>query len=154
MDTLKITTVQPINTGSAKHSHTGESLIETQPPISVQSPILVAKPFPIRAIDPGPRPSSTPIPSVDTFNSRPGSPTKSPHIPKKPSNLALNGEPKSPLIPQIPHTLYPETLHSFQGRSNFQVLVLDVRTRQEFEREHIKADAVVCIEPSVLLREK
>jgi len=37
-------------------------------------------------------------------------------------------------------------------RRYFKVLVLDVRNRAEFEREHIKADAVVCIEPTVLLR--
>ncbi|KAI0091490.1 hypothetical protein BDY19DRAFT_930706 [Irpex rosettiformis] len=157
MDTIKHSIVQPLNTGITKHSHTGETIAETQPPISVQSPVQVAKPFPMGAIDLSPRPSSTPIPSVDTFNSRPGSPTKSPRVLKKPSNLALNGASRSPLVPQItppiPNSLFPEILHSFQGRSNFQVLVLDVRTREEFEREHIKADAVVCIEPSVLLRE-
>jgi len=36
----------------------------------------------------------------------------------------------------------------------YKVLVLDVRNREEFDREHIKADAIVCIEPSVLLRER
>ena len=34
------------------------------------------------------------------------------------------------------------------------VLLLDVRNREEFEKEHIKASAVVCIEPSVLVRER
>ncbi|KAI0769213.1 hypothetical protein BC629DRAFT_1534568 [Irpex lacteus] len=156
MDALKLNVVPSSATGSSRHSHTGDGTSEFQPTIPTQPPLQPAKPFPVRAIDPGPRPSSTPIPSVDNFNSRPGSPTKSPLVPKK-SNLALNGATRSPLIPQItppiPHTLYPETLHSLQGRSNFQVLVLDVRTREDFEREHIKADAVVCIEPSVLFRE-
>lgn len=32
--------------------------------------------------------------------------------------------------------------------------MLDMRTREEFEKERIKADAIVCIEPSVLLRDK
>jgi ubiquitin carboxyl-terminal hydrolase 8 len=158
MDALRFPVINPSATGSTKHSHTGESVTDNQPPTSLQSPINAPKPFPIRSIEPGPRPSSTPIPSVDHFNSRPASPTKSPLVPRKPSNLALNGASHPPAIqnatPAIPHTLFPETLHSFQGRSNFQVLVLDVRTREEFEREHIQADAVICIEPSVLLRDK
>ena len=40
----------------------------------------------------------------------------------------------------------------YNKRTNFKVLLLDVRTREEFEREHIKTDTVVCIEPSILLR--
>lgn len=55
---------------------------------------------------------------------------------------------------ELPTALFPDTLHEYKGKSNFKVLILDVRTRQEFETEHIKADAVVCIEPSVLLRDK
>ncbi|KAI0701502.1 hypothetical protein BC835DRAFT_1323013 [Cytidiella melzeri] len=156
MDAVKLPSVKPSATGSTKYSHTGDSNTDVQSPISLHSPVQ-PNPFPVRSIDPGPRPSSTPIPSVDTFNSRPGSPTKSPLVPRKPSNLALNGALRSPIMQHptpIPHTLYPETLHSYQGsNSNFQVLVLDVRTREEFEREHIKADAVICIERSVLLRE-
>ncbi len=33
------------------------------------------------------------------------------------------------------------------------VLLIDVRNRADFDREHIKGPAVVCIEPSVLMRE-
>ena len=33
------------------------------------------------------------------------------------------------------------------------VLLIDVRNRAEFDREHIVADAVVCISPSILMRE-
>lgn len=51
-------------------------------------------------------------------------------------------------------TLFPETLREWKDKPNFKVLLLDVRTRDEFEREHIKADAVACIEPSILLRDK
>jgi len=36
----------------------------------------------------------------------------------------------------------------------YKVLILDVRAREEFEKEHIKASAVVCLEPLVLKREK
>lgn len=158
MDPVKLPGVKPLTPISTNYTYTSDNSIDNQPPISLQSPTQFSKPFPVRAIDPGPRPSSTPIPSFDHFNSRPASPTKSPLVPRKPSNLALNGASRSPLMqqatPPVPHTLFPETLRSFQGTSNFQVLVLDVRTREEFEREHIRADAVICIEPSVLLRDQ
>ncbi|KAI0071160.1 hypothetical protein K474DRAFT_1679622 [Panus rudis PR-1116 ss-1] len=54
---------------------------------------------------------------------------------------------------QIPTTLFPRTLYEWTHKVGNSVLVLDVRPREEFEREHIKADAVVCIEPTVLLRD-
>ncbi|KAI0339681.1 cysteine proteinase [Trametopsis cervina] len=156
MDALRLPAVKPLATGSSKHSPTDDHPLEGSSPIA-HSPIQLIKPFPIRSIDPGPRPSSTPIPSVDNFNSRPASPTRSPLVPRKPSNLALNGAARSPLLsqvpPPIPHTLFPGTLHEYMGKNNFEILILDVRTREEFDREHIKADAIICIEPSVLLRE-
>jgi ubiquitin carboxyl-terminal hydrolase 8 len=43
-------------------------------------------------------------------------------------------------------------LHDYMYRNELKVLMLDVRTREAFDREHIRGDAVVCIEPSVLLR--
>ncbi|OSX64490.1 hypothetical protein POSPLADRAFT_1065606 [Postia placenta MAD-698-R-SB12] len=99
------------------------------------------KPFPALPMDPGPRPSSTPIPpTINTFASRPASPARSPLSPTKP-----------PEIP-VSTTLFPKALLDYNRRHNFKVLVLDVRTRGDFEKEHIKADAIVCIEPSVLLR--
>lgn len=36
----------------------------------------------------------------------------------------------------------------------YKVLILDVRSREEFEKERIKASAIVCLEPLVLKREK
>lgn len=45
-------------------------------------------------------------------------------------------------------------LHEFMYQHGYKVLLLDVRNREEFDGEHIKADAIVCIEPSVLLRER
>jgi hypothetical protein len=42
-------------------------------------------------------------------------------------------------------------LHQFMHQHGFKVLVLDVRCREEFEKGYIKADAIVNIEPSVLL---
>ncbi|KAK7685731.1 hypothetical protein QCA50_011076 [Cerrena zonata] len=125
--------------------------------------------FPALPLDHAPRPSSTPIPpTIDTFISRPGSPAisspLSPTVPRKPSNLGLNKASRSPLIPNgvltpaaekgLPFTaLFPKTLHECMQRQGFQVLLLDVRNRDAFERERIKGDEVVCIEPSVLRRE-
>lgn len=165
MAALKLPAVDSSITGSSKHSFSGDSPMQHHSPIPHESPTQQMKSFPARPIDPGPRPSSTPIPSIDSFNSRPASPTRSPlvpAVPRKPSNLTLNGASRSPVMPHatppekvnMPHTLFPATLHEFNGKSNFKVLVLDVRTRQEFETEHIKMDAVVCIEPFVLLRER
>lgn len=51
-------------------------------------------------------------------------------------------------------TLFPNILHEWKYKPNFKVLLLDVRTRDEYEKEHIRADAVVCIEPSILMRDK
>ncbi|KZT07231.1 cysteine proteinase [Laetiporus sulphureus 93-53] len=133
------------------------------------SPSAHSKPFPALPMDPGPRPSSTPIPhTIDTFISRPASPVRtplSPSVPRKPSGLSLRSSAsRSPVLPaatpvaqkppEIPvtTTLFPKALMDYRQRSNYTVLLLDVRTREEFEKEHIKADAVVCIEPSVLLR--
>ena len=36
----------------------------------------------------------------------------------------------------------------------YKVLILDARSREDFEREHVKTPAVVCLEPLVLEREK
>jgi ubiquitin carboxyl-terminal hydrolase 8 len=45
-------------------------------------------------------------------------------------------------------------LHQLMYKHKYKVLVLDVRSREEFDRAHIKADAIICIEPSVLLQEQ
>ncbi|KAL6309343.1 hypothetical protein BKA93DRAFT_821670 [Sparassis latifolia] len=166
MDGLKLPSV-PTGTGSAssrassKHSDPdlrGERSLFSPP-----------RAFPLLPMDPGPRPSSTPIPpTIDTFISRPASPAPSwsprspPSVPRKPSGLALGG--RSPVMgPTTPptaersetpiSTLFPKTLLELNAKPNYKVLVLDVRTRAEFEQEHVKVDAVVCIEPSVLLRD-
>ncbi|KDR80822.1 hypothetical protein GALMADRAFT_222419 [Galerina marginata CBS 339.88] len=101
------------------------------------------------------RPSSTPItPTNNNFSSRPPSPNRS-TIPHKPSGLS-NGisagpsKPKSP-IPDRKNIAFPKDLLSYIRDHN--VLLIDVRNRVDFDREHIKANAVVCIEPSVLMRE-
>jgi ubiquitin carboxyl-terminal hydrolase 8 len=101
-------------------------------------------------IELGPRPSSTPItPAVDHFASRPASPVKRP--------LGIRGS-GSPLVPpaelHVKNMAEPRELHDYMYRNELKVLMLDVRTREEFNYEHIRGDAVVCIEPSVLLRER
>lgn len=134
-------------------------------------PMAFPKPFPVLPMDPGPRPSSTPIPpTIDTFVSRPGSPVRpppSPAVPRKPSGLGLNVSVspfRSPVMQATPPlaekldlpltSLFPKRLLELRDQNNFKLLLIDVRTREEFEREHIRADAVVCVEPSVLMRDK
>lgn len=102
------------------------------------------------------RPSSTPItPVVNTFISRPGSPAK-PTIPHKPNGLtggslpmstrSLNGKHILPVTDKVS----PKDLLGYLRAHN--VLLLDVRPRADFDREHIQSGAIVCIEPSVLER--
>ncbi|TCD67929.1 ubiquitin-specific protease doa4 [Steccherinum ochraceum] len=161
-----------------RQGHASPALPGSNHDESQQSPMPTPKTFPSFPLDPGPRPSSTPIPvTIDTtFVSRPASPSPgnrsplSPVIPRKPSNLQLNHQTsRSPLIPSgtltptltpgqdkndLPLTsLFPKVLHDYLHKPHFKVLILDVRPREQFEAEHIKADAIVCIEPSVLLRE-
>ncbi|KAI0773259.1 cysteine proteinase [Trametes elegans] len=166
MDALKL---HPNPTGTSSNgSRSGNSSLPDSQAHAALPPLVHPKPFPVLPMDMGPRPSSTPIPpTMDTFQSRPSSPARvplSPAVPRKPSNLALNpAVQRSPVIPpmtptgekaELPFkTLFPKTLHEYRYKPNFKVLLLDVRTREEFEREHIRADAVVCIEPTILLRE-
>ncbi|EPQ56117.1 hypothetical protein GLOTRDRAFT_137950 [Gloeophyllum trabeum ATCC 11539] len=175
-------------TGGAGSSSSSSKLsaldIKADAPLVSPTAISASSRFPpMLPIDPGPRPSSTPIkPSIDTFASRPASPAlgtgrspMSPTVPRKPSNLSLSGSPlsgRSPILPtssgssghanasgqdkpDIPHTnsIEPRTLHEYLSQSGIKVLLLDLRTREAFEKERIKAAAVVCLEPSVLQRE-
>jgi ubiquitin carboxyl-terminal hydrolase 8 len=99
------------------------------------------------------RPSSTPItPTNNAFSSRPPSPNKS-TIPPKPSTLAngttVSSKPKIPI--PVKNIAFPKDLLAYIN--GHKVLLIDVRTRAEFDREHIRANAIVCIEPSVLMRE-
>ncbi|KAF8448877.1 hypothetical protein L210DRAFT_3388244 [Boletus edulis BED1] len=115
------------------------------------------KRFPSLSIDPGPRPSSTPItPTMNAFISRPASPA----IVSKPSinNLAssplsskTSPVPEKPVVPTL-NTIIPELLHEYLDAPGLKTLVVDIRTREEFDDEHIKADAILCLEPSVLAR--
>ena len=54
----------------------------------------------------------------------------------------------------VTSTVFPKGLREYLTRGNdLMVLLLDVRTREEFAKGHIKSDAVVCLEPHVLFRD-
>ncbi|EHA52646.1 ubiquitin carboxyl-terminal hydrolase 2 [Pyricularia oryzae 70-15] len=59
--------------------------------------------------------------------------------------------------PRIPDgdTVTPEQLFEFMRCSsvNFKVLIIDVRTREEFNEGHIMSTSIICVEPDVLQRE-
>ncbi|KAL1726470.1 ubiquitin carboxyl-terminal hydrolase 4 [Schizophyllum commune] len=128
------------STGSHRDHRTGDSKV---------SPSFSLKNLPL-SIE---RPSSTPIPpTVNTFTSRPASPSKPP-IPRKPSNLSINNTPSTRASPiDIPKTnaTTPKDLRAYLRER--KVLLIDVRNQADFEREHIKASAIVCIEPIILQR--
>ncbi|KAF8216733.1 hypothetical protein K438DRAFT_1953639 [Mycena galopus ATCC 62051] len=92
------------------------------------------------------RPSSTPVtPTVSSFVSRPGSPSK-----PKPSGLSNHAPATSkPALP-LNGTCWPKNLQEYLREHN--VLLLDVRNRDDFEKAHIRHEAVVCVEPVVLGR--
>ncbi|KAJ7491946.1 ubiquitin carboxyl-terminal hydrolase 4 [Mycena latifolia] len=93
------------------------------------------------------RPSSTPVtPSLSSFVSRPGSPSK-PQIPLKPSGLSTHVA-KAPLPNS--GTAFPKDLLTYLR--DYNVLLLDVRNRADFDKAHIKVEAAVCVEPVVLMR--
>ncbi|KAN0132816.1 hypothetical protein V8E53_009487 [Lactarius tabidus] len=114
-----------------------------------RSPNVGSKSFPVLPVDLSTRPSSTPItPVVDHFASRPASPAK--------RALGIRGS-SSPLMPSaelhVKSMAEPRELYNYMYKNELKVLILDVRTREAFDYEHIRGDAVVCIEPSVLLRD-
>lgn len=114
------------------------------------SPSPGAKSFPVLPVDLGPRPSSTPItPVIDHFASRPASPVK------RPLGIRSSGSSRVPPTElQVKSLAEPRELYDYMYRNELKVLMLDVRTREKFDYEHIRGDAVVCIEPFVLLRER
>ncbi|KAG7094165.1 hypothetical protein E1B28_007776 [Marasmius oreades] len=130
------------------------------------------------------RPSSTPLtPTANNFASRPASPSNAQPkhiIPIKPSNLstsstsasaaAANGNGNYYPISQSPsfsngllanksdipkkNIATPKELREYM--KDYKILLLDVRDRAQFDKEHIKASgaaAVVCIEPAMLKKD-
>ena len=141
-------------------------------PRPLPSPSVMSR-FPSLPIefDPDLRPASTP--AANSVISGPPSPTsgalsptttgsthlnprspKPPTVPLKHSNLGMGVNGVSTERPYLEKTnvIDAHKLHECMTKP-INVLLLDVRTRDEFNREHIKSDAVVCLEPSVLLRD-
>ncbi|OAX40329.1 cysteine proteinase [Rhizopogon vinicolor AM-OR11-026] len=137
--------------------------------------------FPVLSIDPGPRPSSTPItPITNSFISHPGSPLPKPPLgpsplpptlmhpipeyampspfiekkalPSMPSMLAIEKRiPSEKPAIQRSTTVSPKDLHNYIHHG-VTTLIIDIRTREAFEKEHIRGDPVICLEPSVIMR--
>ncbi|ESK87571.1 ubiquitin-specific protease [Moniliophthora roreri MCA 2997] len=163
-----------LSTTSNKSSSSRSSKTGADAPLASPTPHAALRNF----IVPMERPSSTPItPTNNLFNSRPASPSKPP-VPLKPSNLSTssssasavahgdanhhvhpisqspsysNGVLSKPSIPKK-NTATPRELKEYVR--GYKVLLLDVRNRADFDKEHIKAPgaAVVCVEPTVLMR--
>ena len=101
------------------------------------------------------RPHSTPVyPLENAVSSLPGSPTKS-SLPLKlsshspsPYDKEISGK---SFIP-VKATATPGELSEYM-REGRKILLLDVRNRIDFDKEHIRAIAVACVEPFALLRE-
>ncbi|OLN85324.1 Ubiquitin carboxyl-terminal hydrolase 4 [Colletotrichum chlorophyti] len=71
-----------------------------------------------------------------------------------PNAAPVSAKPQSFTIPEG-DSITAEDLMSFikRGSATIQVLIIDVRSRVEFDEGHILSQAVICIEPSILLRE-
>ncbi|KAK0472308.1 hypothetical protein EDD18DRAFT_1232052, partial [Armillaria luteobubalina] len=117
------------------------------------------------------RPSNTPItPIMNSSTSRPRLPSKT-KATLKPSNLSSSctlpvpnsysnftsplsnsSTSPAPLINGKPvsNSLLPKDLMGLP--TGAKLLLIDVRDRADFQREHIKRDAVICIEPTILRR--
>jgi hypothetical protein len=54
------------------------------------------------------------------------------------------------------NSVTPKQLSEYMKNPALRVLLIDVRPREEFERGYIKhpGDCLVCLEPSVLLRDQ
>ncbi|KAF7309945.1 Ubiquitin carboxyl-terminal hydrolase 4 [Mycena indigotica] len=75
----------------------------------------------------------------------------------RPSSTPVTPTVSSPLIFLLQSLRYQRTEAFFQKDlqnylRDFNVLLLDVRNRGDFDKAHIKVDAVVCVEPVVLTR--
>ena len=125
------------------------------------------KQFP-NVMDMEPRPASTPIPIKRlSGSSRPQTPAYlAAHFVGSPGHVqAHQASPKSNGFPvredlaptvnlPITSSISPQKLNSLLETRGLNILLLDIRTREEFERERINHDAVVCLEPLVLTRQE
>ncbi|KAG8883887.1 ubiquitin-specific protease doa4 [Tulasnella sp. 331] len=86
------------------------------------------------------------------------SPTKRTPLPmpnkRNTSPSKLSSQQKKPDVP-IGSSIFPKALAGYLDKDTnggLEVLLLDVRPRLEFEKEHISSDAEVCLDPTILMR--
>lgn len=72
---------------------------------------------------------------------------------KTPIKHASSGGSKSKTDLPVTSTIYPKLLKDYCSAGR-KILLLDIRTRAEFDMERIKGDEIVCLEPSILTRDK
>lgn len=132
---------------------------------SARNGIPWKKQFPSLPMEMEPRPASTPIPiKRSSVGSRPttpahfsGSSAAGPghsFSPRSPLVNGFNASDASNPITDIPisNAIAPAKLNSFLETQGLNILLLDVRNRDDFEKERINHDAAVCLEPTVLMR--
>lgn len=96
-------------------------------------------------------PSASFSPSANA--NAPSAPSSKPNSSTNASNVPISQ--KNTCTPQELHSyLHQNRLGQGQDRDRIKVLLLDVRERAEFDRGHIKAGAVCCVEPGILRREQ
>ncbi|KAG8821478.1 ubiquitin-specific protease doa4 [Serendipita sp. 401] len=140
----------------------------TRPPLQATSPLAMnghkpnglpwkAKAFPA-VMDMEPRPASTPIPiKRQSAGSRPQTPAHLVGSPGQNHSPRTNGFATADQTPHvdlpITNSITPQKLNSLLETRGLNILLLDVRNRDSFERERINHDAIVCLEPMVLSRQ-
>jgi len=121
------------------------------------------KKFPSAALNMEPRPASTPIPikrlSGGSRPTTPGHFVGSPGGSGYPSQNSPRGnsfvvtEPTPPRLDlPLANSITPQKLYSILETRGVNILMLDVRHREQFDKERINHDAIVCLEPTVLTR--
>lgn len=106
-------------------------------------------------------PSSTPR-GFSRQNSSLHSATKSPptqdyfgsNIPAGPTSAPANEKRRTPLPEGDIITVEELVKYQRIGSKEFRILVIDVRSRPEYEEGHILSSATICIEPDILQRER
>ena len=151
MENLKITDNEH-SPGAPQHPPLHAIPNDTSQPIPISIPTKSSPALPFHTTQ---RPSTTPPTHNILMGSRPPPPTtrlpSSRTIPRGPSKQTGKQE-----LPKLPKSSVctPKELYDYMHNADYGVLILDVRPREEFERERIKASAIVCLEPMVLKREK
>jgi ubiquitin carboxyl-terminal hydrolase 8 len=121
------------------------------------------KKFTSAALNMEPRPASTPIPIKRlSGGSRPTTPAHfvgSPGGSGYPSQNSPRGNgfvvtEQTPPRLDLPlaNSITPQKLNSILESGGVNILMLDVRHREQFDKERINHDAIVCLEPTVLMR--